>query len=73
MGLSNPMAGYAYAWALANIEYIVRVDGMTDVGRILDRIAAGSTTEIAIRDVLHNDYDDLMQSTAQYLRKTYGN
>lgn len=73
MGLSNPMAGYAYAWALANIEYIVRVDGMTDVGRILDRIATGSTTETAIRDVLHNDYDDLMKSTAQYLRKTYGN
>jgi hypothetical protein len=26
-----------------------------------------------VREVLHSDYADLMQSTAQYLRKTYGN
>jgi tetratricopeptide (TPR) repeat protein len=73
MRLSNPVAAYAYAWALANMEYIVQVDGMSDVERILDRIAAGSTTEAAVREVLHSDYADLMQSTAQYLRKTYGN
>jgi tetratricopeptide (TPR) repeat protein len=73
MQLSNPVAAYAYAWALANVEYIVQVDGMSDVERILDRIAAGSTTEGAVREVLHSDYADLMQSTAQYLRKTYGN
>jgi tetratricopeptide (TPR) repeat protein len=73
MQLSNPVAAYAYAWALANTEYIVQVDGMSDVERILDRIAAGSTTEEAVREVLHSDYTDLMQSTAQYLRKTYGN
>ena len=73
MQLSNPVAAYAYAWALANMEYIVQVDGMSDVERILDRIAAGSTTEAAVREVLHSDYADLMQSTAEYLRKTYGN
>jgi hypothetical protein len=71
--LSNEIAGYAYAWALANMEYIVQVDGMSDVERILDRIAAGSTTEGAVREVLHSDYGDLMQSTALYLRRTYGN
>ena len=64
-------AGYAYAWALANIEYIVRVDGMSDIDRILDHIAAGEPTEKAIREVLHSDYEELMQSTAAYLRKTY--
>jgi tetratricopeptide (TPR) repeat protein len=69
--LPSEAAAYAYAWALANIEYIVQVDGMTDVERILDRVAAGSTTEAAAREVLHSDYADLMQSTAQYLRKTY--
>jgi tetratricopeptide (TPR) repeat protein len=73
MRLSNELAAYAYAWALANMEYIVQVDGMGDVERILDRIAAGSTTETAVREVLHCDYADLMQSTAKYLRKTYGN
>ncbi len=73
MRLSSPVAAYAYAWALANIEYIVQVDGMSDVERILDRIAAGTTAEAAVREVLHSDYADLMQSTAQYLHKTYGN
>jgi hypothetical protein len=71
--LSNEIAGYAYAWALANMEYIVQIDGISDVDRILDRIAAGRTTERAVREVLHSDYNDLMQSTAQYLRRTYGN
>jgi len=73
MRLSNELAAYAYAWALANVEYIIQVDGMTDVNRILDRMGTGSTAEAAVREVLHSDYDDLMQSTAQYLRKTYGN
>jgi hypothetical protein len=29
-------------------------------------------TEAAVHEVLHSDYNDLMQSTAEYLRKTYG-
>jgi tetratricopeptide (TPR) repeat protein len=72
MGLPSDAAGYAYAWALANIEYIVQTGGMGDVERILDRIGSGSSTEAALREVLHSDYNDLMQSTAQYLGKTYG-
>ena len=70
---SNDAAAYAYAWSLANMEYIIQVDGMNDVERILDRLATGSGAEAAVREVLHSDYDDLMQSTAEYLRKTYGN
>ena len=72
MNLPGDAAGYAYAWALANVEYIVQADGMGDIERILDRIAAGSSTEEALRAVLHSDYNDLMQSTAEYLRKIYG-
>jgi tetratricopeptide (TPR) repeat protein len=72
MGLPSDEAGYAYMWALANIEYIVQIDGMGDVERVLDRIGRGSSTEAALREVLHSDYNDLMQSTAEYLRKTYG-
>ena len=72
MGLPRDAAVYAYAWALANIEYIVQTDGMGDIERILDRIGSGSSTEAALREVLHSDYEDLMQSTAEYLRKTYG-
>ena len=71
MGLSSDAAGYAYAWALANVEYIVQTDGMGDIERILDLIASGTSTEEALRQVLHSDYNDLMQSTAEYLRKNY--
>jgi tetratricopeptide (TPR) repeat protein len=72
MGLPADVARYAYAWALANVEYIVEMDGMGDIERILDRIAAGGTTEDALKEVLHDDYGDLMRSTAEYLKKTYG-
>lgn len=72
MGLSSDAAGYAYAWALANVEYIVQTDGMGDIERILDLIASGTSTEEALRQVLHSDYNDLMQSTAEYLKKNYG-
>jgi hypothetical protein len=46
---------------------------MTDMQRILDRLAGGSTLEAALRQVLRSDYEELAESTAQYLRKTYGN
>ncbi|HUL35221.1 MAG TPA: tetratricopeptide repeat protein [Candidatus Eisenbacteria bacterium] len=72
MGLPADMATYAYAWALANVEYIVQTQGMGDIERILDRLAVGSSTEQALRDVLHDDYGDLMQSTAEYLKRNYG-
>jgi tetratricopeptide (TPR) repeat protein len=72
LGLNGNQAAYAYAWALANIEYIVQTDGMSDIERILDRIAAGESTEAALHAVLHSDYNDVMQSTADYLKKTYG-
>jgi tetratricopeptide (TPR) repeat protein len=71
MGLDQDTARYAYAWALANIEYIIQAGGMVDIERILDRIGAGMATEAALREVLHSDYSDLMQSTTEYLRKNY--
>jgi tetratricopeptide (TPR) repeat protein len=72
MRLPGPLASYAYAWALANIEYIVQTQGMGDIERILDRLATGTVTEQAVREVLHDDYADLMQATAGYLKKNYG-
>jgi len=72
LNMSGDSARYAYAWSLANIEYIVQSGGMSDIDRILDRIGAGMAVEVALKEVLHSDYNDLMQSTAEYLRKTYG-
>jgi hypothetical protein len=71
MQLPSAVASYAYAWALANVEYIVQTDGMGDIDRILDLIGQGSTTEAAIQEVLHLNYDDLAKETIGYLRKTY--
>jgi len=73
MKLSGVDASAAYAWALANIEFIVQAGGMGDVDRILDRLAAEESDEAAIVAVLRNDYAGLTQDTAEYLRKTYGN
>ncbi len=71
MGLSADVARYAYAWALANVEYIVETQGMGDVERILDRIAEGASAENAVKEALHDDYGDLMKSTTEYLKKSY--
>jgi tetratricopeptide (TPR) repeat protein len=70
--LSSDTAEYAYAWALANIEYIIQTGGIVDVERLLDRLASGAPTEAAVHEVLHSDYQDLMKDTTNYLRKTYG-
>lgn len=72
MGLPEDVARYAYAWALANVEYIIQTQGMGDIDRILERLAAGDSAEAALRDVLHDDYGDLMAATAKYLSKNYG-
>jgi tetratricopeptide (TPR) repeat protein len=72
MGLSGDVARYSYAWSLANVEYIVETQGMGDMERILDRLAAGSDTEAAVKEVLRDDYGELMKATEQYLKKNYG-
>jgi len=72
MGLPTEMASYAYAWALANVEYIVETQGMGDIERILDHLATGGSMEQALKDVLHDDYGDLIRSTGEYLKKSYG-
>jgi hypothetical protein len=71
MNLPGDVAAYAYAWALANVEFILQTGGIGDVDRILNHIAEGSSTEAAIQETLHDNYDDLMQETVRYLRKTY--
>jgi tetratricopeptide (TPR) repeat protein len=73
MKLSNASAAAAYAWALANLESIIQSGGMNDVDRILDRLAAGDTPEVALKAVMRCDYVELTHDTVQYLRAKYGN
>jgi peptidase MA superfamily protein len=71
LNLPRDAASNAYAWSLAVVEEIVTVNGIDDLERILERLAAGSSAEDAIHAVLHEDYSELMLSTAQFLRKAY--
>ena len=71
LNLPKDAASNAYAWSLAIVEMIVTVNGMDDLERILERLSAGSSTEDALRAVLHEDYSELMLSTVQFLRKAY--
>jgi len=72
LGFPAETARYAYAWGLANVEYIVQTQGMGDIERILDKLGAGVSTEDALHEVLHDSYADLMQGTAEYLKRSYG-
>jgi len=69
--LPKETAGTAYAWSLATVEAMLTAGTMDDMSRILDRLAAGSTAEDAIRAVLRDSYADLNEFTVQYLRKAY--
>jgi hypothetical protein len=73
MKMPNGAAAAAYAWALANIEFIVNANGMGDVDRILDHLAAGESDEDAVRAVLRSDLKGLSHDTVEYLKKTFGN
>jgi tetratricopeptide (TPR) repeat protein len=73
MGLSGNSAAFAYAWALAVVESIVETGGMTDISRLLDRIATASSVEAALKETLRLDYSDLQQQAVTYLRHTYVN
>ena len=59
MALSGNSAAFAYAWSLAVVESIVQSGGITDISRLLDRIATSSSTEAALRETLRCDYADL--------------
>jgi hypothetical protein len=71
LNLPRDAASNAYAWSLAVVEEIVTENGVDDLERILERLAAGSSAEDATHAVLHEDYSELMLSTAQFLRKAY--
>jgi len=70
LALSGNSAAFAYAWSLAVVESIVQSGGITDISRLLDRIAT-SSTEAALRETLRCDYADLEQQTVEYLRHAY--
>ena len=72
MRFSTPEAVVAYAESLAAVEYIRDTYGMSDVPRILERLAQGSSTEAALRSTIHADYSQLRDELARWLKDKYG-
>jgi hypothetical protein len=73
MRFSGPQAYVAYAESLAAVTYINDTYGLSDLQRILERLAQGNSTESALRSTIHSDYGQLESELAKYLSDKYGN
>jgi len=71
MGLSGNSASFAYAWSLAVVESIIDSGGVSDISRLLDRVATSPSTEAATQEMLHASYADLQDQTLAYLKHEY--
>ena len=63
---SGSEAYSAYAESLAAVTYINDSYGMSDIQRILQRLAEGSSTEAALRATIHSDYGQLEAELGKY-------
>ena len=72
MRFSGVEAYVAYAESLAAVSYINESYGMGDIQRILQRLSQGSSTEAALRAIIHSDYGQLESEIAKYLTDKYG-
>ena len=71
MALSGNSAAFAYAWSLAVVESIIDSGGVSDISRLLDRVATSPSTEAAAQEMLRSNYADLQQQTVAYLKHAY--
>lgn len=72
MNLSQEQAAVAYLQSLAVAEYIRDTFGMAYLRMILEKIGEGSSTEAALRSVIHSGYGRLEVEVADYLKNRYG-
>lgn len=72
MSFSTLEAIAAYAESLATTEYMRDSYGMSEIPRILERLAQGSSTEVALRATIHADYRQLRDEMARWLKDKYG-
>jgi hypothetical protein len=73
MRFSPLEAVLAYDESLAAVQYISDTYGMSELQRILQRLAEGSSTEAALRATIHSDYGQLQTEVAKCLISKYGN
>ena len=72
MQFATPQATLAYAESLAAVEYIRDTYGISEIPRILERLAHGSSTEAALRSTIHADYRQLRDDLGRWLKDKYG-
>jgi tetratricopeptide (TPR) repeat protein len=72
MSFTKEESKVAYAESLAFVEYIDEKYGFSDLVRILQRIAEGSSTEAALRATVHDGYAGLEGELGPYLKAKYG-
>jgi tetratricopeptide (TPR) repeat protein len=68
-GMSAPSARAAYVVSLAATEMIRDQNGIPDIVRLLDRLAAGASVDAAMRDVLGYSLEEADGRLIEYLRK----
>jgi hypothetical protein len=71
MNMSSTQAAVAYDESLAAVQYISENDGMSDLQRVLQRLSEGSSTEAALRMIIHSDYGQLEADIGKYLNDKY--
>ena len=72
MQFSTLEAMLAYDESLGTVEYITENYGTSELPLILSRIGGGSTTEMALRSTIHDDYGQLRDDVARFLASKYG-
>jgi Tfp pilus assembly protein PilF len=72
MRFSGLEAMLAYDESLAAVQFIIETQSMSDLQRILQRLAEGNSTEAALRATIHDDYGRLQNEVGKYLSSKYG-
>ncbi len=72
MRFSGMEAILAYDESLAAVQFIIDTQSMSDLQRILQRLAEGNSTETALRATIHDDYGRLQDEVGRYLSSKYG-
>jgi hypothetical protein len=72
MRFSGMEALLAYDESLAAVQFIIATQSLSDLQRILQRLAEGSSTETALRATIHDDYGQLQTEVGKYLASKYG-
>jgi len=72
MHYSGMEAMLAYDESLVAVQYLTSTGGMDDMRRVLERLAEGSSPEMALRTTAHLSYDQLQTEVAKYLKDKYG-